>query len=178
MIVYRHIRLDKNEVFYIGIGKNLSRAFDKRQRNRYWKFITNKTKYRVDILFDDLSKEEASDKEKEFIKLYGRKDLGLGTLVNMTDGGDGLNNISKELKKRISDKLKNKNCSYFKGKKHTDETKKIMSLNHHRRTECLDTKTGIIYKSIKEVCIIFNIPKTTLLRNMKNVSCRFQKIKR
>ena len=72
MIVYRHIRLDKNEVFYIGIGKNLSRAFDKRQRNRYCKFITNKTKYRVDILFDDLSKEEASDKEKEFIKLYGR----------------------------------------------------------------------------------------------------------
>ena len=72
MIVYRHIRLDKNEVFYIGIGKNLSRAFDKRQRNRYWKFITNKTKYRVDILFDDLSKEEASDKENDYIRqLHG-----------------------------------------------------------------------------------------------------------
>ena len=32
MIVYRHIRLDKNEVFYIGIGKNLSRAFAKRTK--------------------------------------------------------------------------------------------------------------------------------------------------
>jgi hypothetical protein len=31
----------------------------------------------------------ANHKEKEFIQLYGRKDLGLGELVNMTDGGDG-----------------------------------------------------------------------------------------
>ena len=28
-IVYRHIRLDKNEVFYIGIGKTEKRAYEK-----------------------------------------------------------------------------------------------------------------------------------------------------
>ena len=33
--------------------------------------------------------EEACEKEKEYIKFYGRRDLGLGSLVNMTDGGEG-----------------------------------------------------------------------------------------
>jgi uncharacterized protein involved in tellurium resistance len=31
--------------------------------------------------------EEACKKETFFISYYGRKDLGLGSLVNMTDGG-------------------------------------------------------------------------------------------
>ena len=38
---------------------------------------------------DSIPKEIAEEKEKEFIKLYGRRDLGLGTLVNLTDGGYG-----------------------------------------------------------------------------------------
>lgn len=95
MILYRHIRLDKNEVFYVGIGKDISRAYSK-LRSRFWKIITDKTDYRVEILFDDIATwEEACEKEKEFIKLYGRKDIGTGTLVNLTDGGDGsINRIS------------------------------------------------------------------------------------
>ena len=38
--VYRHIRLDKNQPFYIGVGKNdndLKRAFSKCNRNSYWR---------------------------------------------------------------------------------------------------------------------------------------------
>jgi predicted GIY-YIG superfamily endonuclease len=93
-IVYRHIRLDKNEVFYIGISKNNDRPYSKHRRSNFWKNIVNKTDYEVEILFDDLSWEDACEKEKEFIKLYGRKDLGLGPLVNMTDGGDGCNNYT------------------------------------------------------------------------------------
>lgn len=89
--VYRHIRCDKNEPFYIGIGynKNYSRANSIHGRNRYWKNIVNKFGYEIQILIDDLTWEEACVKEKEFIKLYGRIDLGLGSLVNLTDGGDG-----------------------------------------------------------------------------------------
>jgi hypothetical protein len=86
--LYRHIRLDKNEVFYIGIG-NQKRPYSKFSRNRIWKFITQKSDYRVDIVLENLTYEEACEKEKEFIKLYGRKDLGLGSLVNLTDGGTG-----------------------------------------------------------------------------------------
>lgn len=86
--LYRHVRLDKNEVFYVGIGKG-DRPWAKRTRNRYWHAVANETEYRVDILFDDLTWEQACEKEREFIALYGRLDLGTGTLVNQTDGGMG-----------------------------------------------------------------------------------------
>ena len=55
--VYRHIRLDKNEPFYIGIGKipNYKRAYLKSIRNIIWKQIVAKTDYEIEILFDNLS---------------------------------------------------------------------------------------------------------------------------
>ena len=87
-ILYRHIRTDKQEVFYIGIGENESRAYNKKNRTRVWKNTASKG-YETEILFEDLAWEQAAEKEKEFIALYGRKDLGLGTLVNLTDGGEG-----------------------------------------------------------------------------------------
>jgi hypothetical protein len=88
-VVYRHIRCDKNEPFYIGIGKTKKRAYSKKGRNNHWKNITSKSDYEVDILFDGVSWDFAKEKEKEFILIYGRKDIGTGVLCNMTDGGDG-----------------------------------------------------------------------------------------
>jgi hypothetical protein len=101
--IYRHLRLDKNEVFYIGIGsdKNYKRAFSHCNRNRYWHFVVSNTDYEVEILLDDITWEQACKKEKEFIKLYGRKDLKEGTLVNMTDGGEGLINPSIEVLEKL-----------------------------------------------------------------------------
>jgi hypothetical protein len=89
-VVYRHIRLDKNEPFYIGISSRKRRPYDKHGRSSFWWNIINKTDYRIEILFDNLSWDEACEKEKEFIKLYGRRDLGLGSLINQTDGGEGV----------------------------------------------------------------------------------------
>jgi hypothetical protein len=54
-------------------------------------------------LFENLTEQEALDKEIELIALYGRKDLGLGHLTNLTNGGEGTS-----------------------GHKHTEETKKKM----------------------------------------------------
>jgi hypothetical protein len=89
--LYRHVRLDTNKVFYVGIGSDLnySRAHRKTTRNKFWNRIVEKTNYRVDIVLDNLSWEEARIKEIEFISIYGRRDIGIGTLVNLTDGGDG-----------------------------------------------------------------------------------------
>jgi hypothetical protein len=91
--LYRHIRLDKNEPFYIGISAsdNLKRAYDVKplRRNRIFNGIVAKTECEVEILFDDLTWEQACEKEKEFIILYGRKDLKTGTLANMSGGGEG-----------------------------------------------------------------------------------------
>ena len=86
-ILYRHIRLDKNQPFYIGIGKTEKRSRETRDRSAAWKAIASKG-YEIEILFDDLTWEQALQKEIEFIKLYGRKKYG-GLLVNITEGGRG-----------------------------------------------------------------------------------------
>lgn len=108
-ILYRHIRLDKNEVFYIGIAKQKNRPYESgTRRSLFWNKIVSKTKYEVDILFDNLSWDQVKEKEKEFIKLYGRKDLNTGTLVNMTDGGDGSLNPCLSTRLKIAEKSRNK----------------------------------------------------------------------
>lgn len=93
--VYRHIRLDTNMPFYIGIGQDddCIRAYEDREgrRSKWWLRIAKKYGFSVDILFEDISIEEAKKKEIEFINLYGREDLGTGTLINQTNGGDGCN---------------------------------------------------------------------------------------
>ena len=89
--VYRHTRLDTNEVFYIGIGsdeKTHNRAYRKKG-TKIWMRILNKTEILVEILHTGIEWEKACEIEKELIFLYGRADLGTGTLVNFTDGGEG-----------------------------------------------------------------------------------------
>lgn len=103
--IYRHIRLDKNEPFYIGRGvvyrdcgpgTRQERAYSKYGRNKIWGRIVAKTPYSVDILYETTDPDEILKKEVEFIKLYGRKDLKTGTLCNLTDGGDGVLNQNIE----------------------------------------------------------------------------------
>jgi hypothetical protein len=124
--VYRHIRLDKNEPFYIGIGndKDYKRAHEKYacRRSKFWKKIADKTEYIVEILFDDIDFEFAKQKEIEFIKLYGRKNLGTGPLCNLTDGGDGLANIvfTEQHRKRLSESLKGKTHSIERRQKNRE----------------------------------------------------------
>jgi hypothetical protein len=117
--LYRHIRVDKNEVFYIGIGSDPSydRANTVKGRNTYWKRIVNKTSFNVEIMIDFLSWEDACAKEKEFIKIYGRRDLGLGTLCNLTDGADGAKNLPNEIRQKIFDYTRKKVCQYDKNGK-------------------------------------------------------------
>lgn len=101
--LYRHTRLDKNEPFYVGIAndeyKHYERAYSKYYRNNHWKNIVAQTSYKVEIMLDNLTWEEACDKEIEFIALYGLNDLKKGPLVNMTDGGEGFRG-SKTLEHR------------------------------------------------------------------------------
>lgn len=124
--VYRHIRLDKNEPFYIGISNindDYKRAHKKTCRNKHWTNIIKNTNYDVDILIDDLTIEQAKEKEKEFISLYGRVDLGTGCLVNLTDGGEGILNMNE------NSELRNKLSKAAIGKKMTNEAKKKMGDN-------------------------------------------------
>lgn len=131
--VYRHIRNDKNEVFYIGIGtrNGLHRAKSKSCRNKIWKSITSKTDYEVEILFEDVSWNFAVEKEIELIKLYGKIIDKTGTLCNLTNGGEGCSGFShsEKTKSMLSESRKGlKNPMYGKepsnkGKKMSEETK-------------------------------------------------------
>lgn len=123
--VYRHIRLDKNIPFYIGIGSDLTfkRAFEKSRRTKLWNKIISKTDYEVEILFDNLTWEDACKKEIEFISLYGRIDKNLGTLVNMTDGGEGALGRTYKMKEETKAKLSKSHT----GLKHSNDTRKKLS---------------------------------------------------
>lgn len=89
--VYTYTRLDKNEIFYVGIGSDskYKRAKNKSSRTNYFKRIINKYECKLDIVFDNITWEEACLKEVELVSLHGRKDLGTGTLTNLTNGGEG-----------------------------------------------------------------------------------------
>lgn len=121
--VYRHIRLDKNEPFYIGIGSDCSykRAYVTKRNNRIWNSIVSRCDYRVEIMIDDLTWDEACEKEKEFIAMYGRINLNTGILSNLTDGGDGSFGLKFTTESR--EKLSKSKMGY----KHTEEWKKKMS---------------------------------------------------
>lgn len=122
--VYRHIRHDKNEPFYIGIGSDryYKRSRNKRTRNPIWKEIAKKTDFDIEILMDGLTQDESYKKEIEFIKLYGRICLGTGTLANISDGGEISAGFTPENRKKYSIKYSGAGNPFY-GKKHTEEAK-------------------------------------------------------
>lgn len=132
--VYRHIRLDKNEPFYIGIGNDnngsYKRAYSNDIRNTHWLNVVKKCKYEVEIMIDNIPYDFAKQKEKEFIGLYGRKDKKSGILCNKTDGGDGTLGIivSKETRAKMSNYKKGK-PSWNKGKKMSEQARLNNSLS-------------------------------------------------
>lgn len=79
--VYKHIIKKTGEVFYVGRGKN-NRAWDKNGRNSYWKKITNKYTYIIEIVKEKLYIQESKDLEIALICEFKPK-------ANFTKGGDG-----------------------------------------------------------------------------------------
>lgn len=184
--LYRHIRNDINKPFYVGIGTKpkvfngykteYKRAFDltNKKRSAFWLNVFNKANrdISVEILFESNSYDEIKKKEQEFISIHGRNDCDNGTLVNLTDGGEGVKGkiVSEETKKLLSKLLK--------GRHHTQETIDKIILNHASKQEgyvktvsfeqrkqisqnltgrylkedVLCIETGIVYSSVRELC--------------------------
>jgi len=118
--LYYHKNPLTKELFYIGIGTN-KRAWDFISgRNLHYKnYIKKHGKPIVDIIKENLTKEEACSLEMEYIAKYGRKGIeSNGILLNKSIGGEIIalgNKFTEE------QKLKIKNSHL--GKKQSEETK-------------------------------------------------------
>ena len=87
-VVYLHKRKCDSQVFYVGMG-NESRAFDFNYRNTFWhKYVKKYGEPDVEIIKDNLTKNEACKLEIKLIRKYGRRIKGNGRLVNISSGGE------------------------------------------------------------------------------------------
>ena len=102
------MKKESREIYYIGIGQDIKRAYHKGARSEIWKRHYAKYGLIVDILCNDINLEAARDIEKFLITQYGKKQL-----CNRTDGGEGFfgGKHSEETKRIISEKTKGRKAS-------------------------------------------------------------------
>ena len=157
--IYYHINPLKNEIFYVGKGFG-NRAYTKSYRNKHWHNTVNKYGYIIDIVEENLSEDDAFKLEKFYINKIGRRDLDKGTLVNMTDGGEGPSGL------KWSDESKEKRRIIQLGRKISKKTKEKMSIanlgKNLKGRSVIDDNTGIIYQSIREASRFINMNEGTL----------------
>ena len=169
-VIYKHLK-PCGEVFYIGIGQEEKRAKSKSDRNNYWHNVVNKYGYEVQILKSDLTWEDACELEILLISWYGRRNLNTGTLVNMTEGGDGSVGYSpsEESRRSRSEKMKGVPKSE-KARKNMNKSKIGKSISEEHRLKCklsnakkvIDIKTGEIYTSVQDLIKISNFTSAQL----------------
>jgi hypothetical protein len=88
--VYTHLNPQTKEIFYVGIGKG-NRAWNQwAGRNKFWENYVNIYGFDVEILAENITRNQAGKIEIELIAHLGRRQIEEGgTLVNRSLGGDG-----------------------------------------------------------------------------------------
>lgn len=173
----------ESEPFYIGKGRNRRSIYHllKTKRGNYpnlptyhhiKKILDSGLEPIIIKIKEDLLEENAFSLEKELIKKIGRKDLNLGPLRNLSDGGEGngnrsftdehreklslskkgkmTENMKKHLKKLHSKMQGNKHTLGFK---HSQESKDRMSASHRKKPVIKMSLSGEIieeFSSIRE----------------------------
>lgn len=150
---YTYIYYDtsrNNEPFYVGKGR----------RNRAWKHYARKEMHpmtqqmqllkRNNIkpiigIYGGLDEEFALLLEIELIQKFGRKDLGKGPLLNLTDGGEGISGakriFSKEHKEKLSQSAKCKPKSE-EHKLHVKEKRALQIISPETCKKISEAQTG------------------------------------
>jgi hypothetical protein len=100
--VYEHWRLDRDECFYVGKGKN-NRAYNMRKRNPHHRAIVEKLKrtgsgVEVRMVATGLSEGDAFSLEVERISFW--RSVGV-ELSNITDGGEGASGLIPHNRKKV-----------------------------------------------------------------------------
>lgn len=176
---------NNREIYYVGIGNNIKRAYHTGCRNNHWNNVYNKYGLLVDIVAQNISIEEAKEMEKFLIASYGVENL-----TNISLGGEGGFGVkyTQERKDKVSLRFKGR-ASPMKGKKHSEERNLQVSKRHKgkivseetrtriseskkgiatRTKGCivLNTQIGIFYDSIKEAAIYHNISPSALRKQL------------
>ena len=180
------------EPIYVGKGNN-GRAYvhlyESKQKYNGNKSFTNKIKkiqkeYGIDPIIikikETLTEDMAFEIEKEMIYVIGRRDKKLGVLCNLTDGGQGSSGYkftSEQVEKcrkshigiTLSDEAKKKVGKSSRGRKYSDEVKRIRSEQHRKYSTdiVMEIMTLKPYKTWKELSTILSIPISTLRKIYK-----------
>lgn len=182
------MKKDSREIYYIGIGNNVKRAYHTGCRSELWKRYYRKYGLIVDILFSDIDISTAKEVEKFLIAQYGKKQL-----CNRTNGGEGFfgGKHTEEAKQKIREKNK--------GRKASSETLLKFSLahkGHNRRpvgtwnqSEATKKKIGEAFKGkkrseyfcqqVKQSKIGYKPAKSTIdaaAKSKKEKACLIQEI--
>lgn len=172
------------EPFYVGKGHGKrdvshlrkSDRYNLHKQNRIQKIRKAGNEAIVLRLFENISEETALQLEREVIAKIGRRDLGTGTLTNMTDGGDGMsgyipteeqrrNNsilhkgriVSEDTRKKLREAgLGNcNNVAYLRSEKGRNEASKMQS-------ESVINFQGVIFKSVSETAKFYGLHRQTI----------------
>jgi hypothetical protein len=129
-LVYVYLDKAQGEPFYIGKTRVEKRVWDQCPSRRTGVFLNrfNEAEEISVVVLPYFTEEQAERMEKYLIREIGRRDLGTGSLVNLTDGGNGLNGYVCPLrrKKEIGD--------FHRGKVVSMETRMKMSIAHKGKT--------------------------------------------
>lgn len=106
--------------FYVGIGN--SARIKNVQRNHWHRAIRLKYPNWTRTVIENAPRKLCEDFEELLIAEIGRRDLGLGPLVNLTDGGEGSPSTV------VSEQTRKKQSVSGKGRKKKEEWKAMMSV--------------------------------------------------
>ena len=113
--VYAYLRNDGTP-YYIGKGKG-NRAFSKYRR------VKPPPRNRIVLVETMLSELGAYAIERRLIRWWGRKDLGTGILVNLTDGGEGMSNPTQSVRDKLRESFYSR-PNPMQGKTQSDDVKR------------------------------------------------------
>lgn len=148
-------RMDVNKRWQNGLGYSHNPHFKRAIKKYGWENIKH------EVLFENLTKHEASDKERELIAQYDTTNINKG--YNLDYGGCYCDRLTPELKKKISEAHKGKAREKTKEQIETlvSNIKKLWSQEEYREKEIRRIKkensrkvkcveTGKIYNSMRE----------------------------
>ena len=154
MMYYCYLYIDpsrNNEPIYVGKGSG-GRAYHHLKLKRVNPFINRLKSMKkigvepiIKFLCKDVDEEFAFFCEQEAINWYGRKDLGKGPLLNLTDGGEGSSGVKwseeskarlrlSQLGKKLSEEHKIKLSVVLKGRVISEEHRAKISKGHMGKT--------------------------------------------